>query len=145
MTKRWQSWMWDGCDDNHQNASAKTNRTKKMYGAYRFGQKILSVFLCSKGNICGKHMTYRAWLLLNGRLITWGAWVLPARVACEQAFGRGRRGGNWEDRKAIRPEDKPSGPPFHGTRCASDSDVSSYLREHWLLTLPFLSAPAVGT
>ena len=36
--------------------------------------------------------------------------------------------------KAKRPVDKHLGPPFHGTRCASDPDASSYWREHWLLT-----------
>ena len=48
-------------------------------------------------------------------------------VACEQAFGRA---GNWGEGKAKRPVDKPLGPPFHGTRCASDPDASSYWREH---------------
>ena len=52
-------------------------------------------------------------------------------IACEQAFGRA---GNWEDEKAKRPVDKHLGPLFHGTRCASDPDASSYWREHWLLT-----------
>ena len=32
--------------------------------------------------------------------------------------------------EAKRPVDKHLGPPFHGTRCASDPDVSSYWREH---------------
>ena len=45
-------------------------------------------------------------------------------VACEQSFGRG---GNWREGKAGKPVDKPLGPPFHGTRCASDSEPSSYM------------------
>ena len=48
-------------------------------------------------------------------------------IACEQAFGRVR---NWGEGKAKRPVDKHLGPPFHGTRCASDPDASSYWREH---------------
>ena len=52
------------------------------------------------------------------------------RMACEQAFGRA----GWGEGKAKRPVDKHLGPPFHGTRCASDPDASSYWREHWLLT-----------
>ena len=48
-------------------------------------------------------------------------------LACEQAFGRA---GNWGEGKAKRHEDKHLGPPFHGTRCASDPDASSYWREH---------------
>ena len=36
--------------------------------------------------------------------------------------------------KAKRPVDKHLGPPFHGTRCASDPDANSYCQEHWLLT-----------
>ena len=48
-------------------------------------------------------------------------------IACEQAFGRA---GNEGEGKAKRPVDKPLGPPFHGTRCASDPDASSYWREH---------------
>ena len=51
-------------------------------------------------------------------------------VACEQAFGWA----GWGEGKAKRPVDKHLGPPFHGTRCASDPDASSYWREHWLLT-----------
>ena len=47
-------------------------------------------------------------------------------LACEQAFGRA---GNWEEGKAKRPVDMPLGPPFHGTRRASDPDASSYWRE----------------
>ena len=50
-------------------------------------------------------------------------------VACEQAFGWA----GWGEGKAKRPVDKHLGPPFHGTRCASDPDASSYWREHWLL------------
>ena len=37
------------------------------------------------------------------------------------------------------------GPPFHGTRCASDSDASSYWREHWLFTGLIYIAFLVGT
>ena len=48
-------------------------------------------------------------------------------LACEQAFGRV---GNWEEGKAKRPVDKHLGLTFHGTRCASDPDASSYWREH---------------
>ena len=51
-------------------------------------------------------------------------------LACEQAFSRAA----WGEGKAKRPVDRPLGPPFHGTRCASDPDASSYWREHWLLT-----------
>ena len=40
-----------------------------------------------------------------------------------QALGRA---GNWAEGKAKRPVDTHLGPPFHGTRCASDSDASSY-------------------
>ena len=47
-------------------------------------------------------------------------------LACEQAFGRA---GNWGEGKAKRPVDMPLGPPFHGTRRASDPDASSYWRE----------------
>ena len=50
--------------------------------------------------------------------------VLP--IACEQAFSRA----GWAEGKAKRPVDRPLGPPFHGTRCASDPDASSYWREH---------------
>ena len=50
----------------------------------------------------------------------------PANVACEQAFSRAA----WGEGKAKRPVDRPLGPPFHGTRCASDPDASSYWREH---------------
>ena len=49
------------------------------------------------------------------------------QVACEQAFGRAW---NWGEGKAKRPVDKHLGPPFQGTRCASDPDASSYWREH---------------
>ena len=34
----------------------------------------------------------------------------------------------WGEGKKKRPVDKQ--PPFHGTRCASDPDASSYRREH---------------
>ena len=44
------------------------------------------------------------------------------RVACEQAFGRA----GWGEGKAKRPVDKHLGPPFYGTRCASDPDAGSY-------------------
>ena len=47
-------------------------------------------------------------------------------IACEQAFG----GAGWGEGKAKRPVDKHLGPPFHGTRCASDPNASSYWREH---------------
>ena len=47
-------------------------------------------------------------------------------LACEQAFGRAA----WGEGKAKRPVDRPLGSPFHGTRCASDPDASSYWREH---------------
>ena len=49
-----------------------------------------------------------------------------AVLACEQAFSRAA----WGEGKAKRPVDRPLGPPFHGTRCASDPDASSYWREH---------------
>ena len=52
------------------------------------------------------------------------------RLACEQAFGRA----GWGEGKAKRPVDKHLRPLFHGTRCASDPDASSYWQEHWLLT-----------
>ena len=52
--------------------------------------------------------------------------MLATLVACEQAFGRA----GWGEGKAKRPVDKHLGPPFHGTRCASDPDASSYWREH---------------
>ena len=47
-------------------------------------------------------------------------------LACEQAFSRA----GWGEGKAKRPVDRPLGPPFHGTRCASDPDASSHWREH---------------
>ena len=47
-------------------------------------------------------------------------------IACEQAFSRA----GWGDGEAKRPVDRPLGPPFHGTRCASDPDASAYWREH---------------
>ena len=47
-------------------------------------------------------------------------------LACEQAFSRAA----WGEGKAKRPVDRPLGPPFQGTRCASDPDASSYWREH---------------
>ena len=47
-------------------------------------------------------------------------------LACEQAFSRA----GWGEGKAKRPVDRPLGPPFHGTRCASDPDASSYWQEH---------------
>ena len=51
-------------------------------------------------------------------------------LAYEQTFSRAGRG----EGKAKRPVDRPLGSPFHGTRCPSDPDASSYWREHWLLT-----------
>ena len=48
-------------------------------------------------------------------------------IACEQAFGRA---GNKGEGKAKWPVDKHLGPPFHGTRRASDPDASSYWLEH---------------
>ena len=56
------------------------------------------------------------------------AWMIDGgpKVACEQAFSRA----GWGEGKAKRPVDRPLGPPFHGTRCASDPDASSYWREH---------------
>ena len=52
--------------------------------------------------------------------------LFPRYIALEQAFSRA----GWGEGKAKRPVDKPLGPPFHGTRCASDPDASSYWREH---------------
>ena len=51
----------------------------------------------------------------------------------------------WGDGKAKRPVDKHLGPPFHGTRCASDPDATSYWREHWLLTGLIDIGLSVGT
>ena len=51
---------------------------------------------------------------------------LTQDLACEQAFSRA----GWGEGKAKRPLDRPLEPPFHGTRCASDPDASSYWREH---------------
>ena len=55
-----------------------------------------------------------------------GGGGLVGLLACEQAFGG--------EGKAKRPVDKHLGPPFYGTRCASDPDASSYWREHRMLT-----------
>ena len=52
--------------------------------------------------------------------------MVTEKLACEQAFSRA----GWGEGKAKRPVDRPLEPPFHGTRCASDPDASSYWREH---------------
>ena len=59
--------------------------------------------------------------------INWVCYPSQVSLGCEQPFGRA---GNWGEGKAKRPADKHLGPPFHGTRCASDPHASSYWREH---------------
>ena len=55
-------------------------------------------------------------------------------LACEQALclGKGWKYREEREGKGWGPVDKHLGPLFHGTRCASDSDASSFSREHWL-------------
>ena len=57
----------------------------------------------------------------------------------------GKLGRGKAKRPVDNPVDKHLGPPFYGTRCASDHDASSYWREHWLLTELIDIGFSVGT
>ena len=70
---------------------------------------------------------------------------VASSIAREQALCLGKGWKTREERKSKggEPVDKHLGPSFHGTRCETDPDASSYWREHWLLTpFPF-SLPAI--
>ena len=63
---------------------------------------------------------------------------VTSSIACEMALclGKGWKTSRGEEKERGEPVDKHLGPSFHGTRCETDPDASSYWREHWLLT-PF--------